>query len=339
VSTTPALTPDGSAGPAGQGPNGQPTEPPPAAGAAQPAPDAAGADAELGAVEALPRALKVIGSVVAPTTLVTALLFYFGQAHVQGLFRYLRVPYTLFAFTPQDYLFRSADGLLVPLAGAAVLALVVLWANRLLVGRLREAESSRGLRLATPIIALVGAGLTAFAVVAANDPAAFVTVPELPGLALAAGVLLLAYAVRLWRLRRPGRPPAPPSMIVTEWAVLFLVVSVGLFWAVGNYAIGVGVTRGQEIARLLPATPDAVVFSENRLNLAGPGVAELECGPEESAYRFRYSGLKLVFQSGDQLLLLPAEWTRTSGAAMVLPRTDSIRLEFSGPGSTSGGTC
>ena len=58
----------------------------------------------------LPQVVKIIGSVVAPTTLLTALLLYFGRRHAQGLFRVLRVPFTVFELTPQDYLIRSADG-------------------------------------------------------------------------------------------------------------------------------------------------------------------------------------------------------------------------------------
>ena len=42
-------------------------------------------------VEVLPRLLKVVGAIVAPTTLLTGLLFYFGRLHITGFFRYFRV--------------------------------------------------------------------------------------------------------------------------------------------------------------------------------------------------------------------------------------------------------
>ena len=301
------------------------------------------ATAELSGSEALPRALKVIGSVVAPTTLLTALLFYFGLLHVTGLCRYLRVNYTVLGFTPEDYLLRSQDGLFIPLAGAAVVSLVALWAHRLLLTRIRDVENPRALRVVAPTAGLAGLALGAVALVAAIDPLSFVSVPELPGLALVAGVLLLAYAVRLWRIRirrlRGERLSAPPSVIVAEWGVLFLVVSIGLFWAVGNYAIKVGVTRGQQVVQQLPTTPDLVLVSETDLNLRGPGVTELICGSEGESYRYQYTGLKLVLQSGDQLLVLPADWTRSSGAAIVLARTDALRLEFSAPGTTHDQSC
>jgi hypothetical protein len=118
------------------------------------------------------------------------------------------------------------------------------------------------------------------------------------------------------------------------------VVAVGLFWGVGNYAVGVGLTRGQQIAQDLPNTPDAVVYSEKTLRLKAPGVTETDCGENaDASYRFRYDGLKLVLQSGGQYLFLPAGWARNEGAAILLPRGDSVRVEFSGPGTARGGGC
>jgi hypothetical protein len=84
-----------------------------------------------GVADVLPRVFKVVGAVVAPTTLLTGLLFYFGRLHVTGMFRYLDVNFTVLDLTFQDYLIRSADGLFVPLAVAAFVALVLLWAHGL----------------------------------------------------------------------------------------------------------------------------------------------------------------------------------------------------------------
>jgi hypothetical protein len=287
-------------------------------------------------VEALPRVLKVVGAVVAPTTLLTALLFYFGRMHITGMFRYLRVPFSVLDLTVQDYLVRSADGLFVPIAGAAGVVLVGLWVDGF-VSRVLPAHSRRTVgRRAAPFLALAGIGLLAVAVVGLTEPAAFEAAPELPGLCLAVGVLLLAWAVRLLRLD----VSRPATVVVAQWGAVFAVVAVGLFWGVGNYAVGVGLTRGQQIAQDLPNTPDAVVYSEKTLRLKAPGVTETDCGENaDASYRFRYDGLKLVLQSGGQYLFLPAGWTRNEGAAILLPRGDSVRVEFSGPGTARGGGC
>lgn len=86
-----------------------------------------------------------------------------------------------------------------------------------------------------------------------------------------------------------------------------------------------------------------VLYSEKSLDLQMPGVREMVCSTPESvpeaAYRFRYEGLKFVLQSGNHYLFLPTGWTRTSGTALVIPRSDALRLEFSGPGQGARADC
>ncbi|MGH2619387.1 MAG: hypothetical protein ACRDHG_02285 [Anaerolineales bacterium] len=198
------------------------------------------------------------------------------------------------------------------------------------------------LRVLAPLAGVSGMVLVALALAATFGNKVFASFPEAGGLSLSIGVLLLAYAVRLLRLliaeRRSGDLPSSPAggIAVAEWGAVFILVSVGLFWAVNSYAIGVGISRGQQIERDLGSSPNVVLYSEKSLNLRVPGVREMVCStPEEMpevAYRFRYEGLKFVLQSGNHYLFLPAGWTRNSGVALVIPRSDALRLEFSGPG-------
>jgi hypothetical protein len=106
---------------------------------------------------------------------------------------------------------------------------------------------------------------------------------------------------------------------VAEWGAVFVLVSIGFFWAVGSYAIGAGIDRAHEFEASLPSRSDVVAYSEKRLSLQAPGVREVICQYPDAAYRFRYDGLKLVQQSGNQYLLLPAGWTRAHGAAILIP--------------------
>jgi hypothetical protein len=306
--------------------------------AADPAPQ--GGQTRDSVTEVLPRVFRIVGAVVAPTTLLTGLLFYFGRLHVTGMFRYLGVNFTVLDLTFQDYLIRSADGLFVPLAAAAFMVLLLVWAHGLAIRALGAGLRRRAARLLLPVVLLAALVLLATAVAGLRGSPAFVASPEIPGLALAIGTLLLAYATHLlhesWVSARP-RPGGPLS--VAEWGAVFVVVSVGLFWAVGSYAIGVGTSRGQQIERELPSSPDTVLYSEKRLNLHATGVTETDCPGDDTAYRFRYDGLKLVLQSGGQYLFLPTSWTRADGSAIVIPRTDALRLEFSAPGRAQVGTC
>ncbi|MEN3267929.1 hypothetical protein, partial [Pseudonocardia sp.] len=283
-----------------------------------------------------------VGSVVAPTTLLTALLFYFGWLHAQAMLRYFRVQLTVFDFTLQDYLVRSADGLFLPVTIAAAVALVFLWVNRFLLGGATTLWRAKVLRILAPVTGVAGIALMALALAAAlGNHQVFGTFPEGGGLSLSVGVLLLAYTARLARRVVADRPPGrasstpTPGVLAAEWGAVFILVSVGLFWAVNSYALGVGTGRAQQIERELASAPDVVLYSEKSLDLQVIGVRELVCSDPaaltEAAFRYRYEGLKFVLRSGNQLLFLPAGWTRDAGNALVIPRTDGMRLEFTGP--------
>src|SRR5206468_3392300 len=140
------------------------------------------------------------------------------------------------------------------------------------------------------------------------------------GLSLSIGVLLLAYAARLRRTltarRRSGQLPrrVPIGLIVAKWGAVFIVFSVGLFWAVSSYAINAGETEARGLAADLSCENNVVLYSEKSLNLHASGVQEMPDPNPNTAYGFRYDGLKLVPQSGNMYLFLPANWTHEKGA-------------------------
>src|SRR5512142_491364 len=68
---------------------------------------------EIGATDALPKLFKVFGGIIAPTTLLTGLLFYFGRSRSAGYYRYFHVNSTVLDLTTNDYLFSGIDGLFV----------------------------------------------------------------------------------------------------------------------------------------------------------------------------------------------------------------------------------
>lgn len=286
---------------------------------------------------ALPKLLRVFSAVIAPTTLLTALLLYFGRMHATGLFRYLDVQYTVLDLTAQDYLVRSADGMIPPLvvvAGATVLAL---WAHQVLVRTVPPDVRGRLLRVLAPLCAVAGVLLVGLAIAdTVRNGAVFPSFPEARGLGLSLGALLLAYAARLTRsvlaTSSRGRASQSPGAVatMTEWAAVFVLVSVGLFWAVGSYAVGVGETRGRQLGAAPPDLYAVTLYSEKSLSLTAPGVTGTPCQDPDAAYRFRYDGLRMVLQSGGQYLLLPSGWTEDDGAALLVPRDSGVRLEFGG---------
>lgn len=301
--------------------------PTPSPGPAPPAPAAPAAAPER-AGSAVPQALQVLGSVVAPATLLTGLLLYFGRMHAFGFFDHLGVSYTAMDLTPADYLVRSADGMIPPLVLAGGALLAGLWARRLLAPRLDERQRETARRVLLPVCLVTGSGAGVLAVADTVRGTVFTAAPELRGLSLCVAVLALLAAVRLAR----GSGPVGAAAAVTEWGTAFVLVGVGMFWAVGAYASGVGSGRGVQFEQALPWLPETTLFSERDLGLAGPGVVVTARAAPDTGYRYRYQGLKLVIQSGNQFLLLPAGWTATDGAAVLLPRGGPTRLEFTAAG-------
>ena len=75
------------------------------------------------------------------------------------------------------------------------------------------------------------------------------------------------------------------------------------------------------------------------MSLAAPCVQETACQALDAVYAFRYDGLKLVLQSGGQYFFLPTDWRRGDGVAFLIPRSDSVRLEFTTADENRGDTC
>ena len=282
----------------------------------------------------LERGLQVVTAIVAPTTLLTALLFYFGWIRTNALFQYFGVDATLLGFSTQDYLLRSSEALYVPLGTLLVVGLAAVWLHSVAAGWLasdRRLELLRGIAVALAVagLALFARGVAGVALpwLSRSD---FLVTPICLGL----GATLGAYGRWLWLRRREvlgdGRDAIRPGWAGTASLVLVvLLVVVALFWATTNYARAYGRGRAAEFARVLAVRPGVVVYSADRLFLQGPGVVETTLPAERhTSYRYRYSGLRLLTESRGRLFLLPAGWTRTDGSAIVLTSSDKLRMEF-----------
>ena len=278
--------------------------------------------------------LQLVGSVVAPTSLLTALLFYFGWAHAYWFFSYFGFDISLLGLTTQDYLMRSVDALFVPLTLSLGTGLLLVWAHAAMVARLFTGpEGQRRARTAVRAVATTGlllflAGMAGFLVKSLRNSYLFVY-----PLSLGSGTLLLSYASRLHRKQdRSVRAPEDAGALrlppLVEAAGAFLLVAVSLFWASTNYAAAVGETRAREYEQEFRSYPAAFVYSTERLHLDAPGVEEVACDEPGAGFRFRYERLRLMLRSGGHYFLLPETWSPENGVAIVVPESDSVRLQF-----------
>jgi hypothetical protein len=299
------------------------------------------------AADAVPQALKVVGSIVAPTTLLSALFLYFGLLYAVAYYRYFGVNYTVLDLPNQGYLILSASTATLPLALLAATGLAVLWIYQLPLDNLSTRTRRLLYRWWLPAVALLAVLLLGLVVADALFsvrlfPAGFF---EARGLGLSIGILLLGYALHLRSALAPARPTAatrgraPISLTVAKWVCLSLLFGVGLFWAVGSYAIRMGAQGAEGHAARLACAPDVVLYSDTPLNLQFAGVGEETVLGPDGIYRFRYSPLKLVPQAGKQYLLLPADWVPSARPAILLSRSDSLRLEFTTVASSAAGPC
>lgn len=299
-------------------------------------------DRAIGGIE---RVVQLVSAVVAPATLFTALLYYFGYVRTNSLFQQFGVEAVVLRLSAQDYLLRSVEGLYVPVGVLLVAATLGLWAHGA-VGRLVVSEAAiPQLRRLAVDVAVTGFVLFATGVGGIVAPGWYQAYVLLAPCCLASGSALCAWSRWLWqRLRAVDAfddPDVTPAAVrsATAWSgvvatvLVVLVVVLGLFWAASDYAgaVGRGVAAG--IMQDLDRRPSVVVYSAQRLFLAGPGVQEqaLPADPA-AAYRFRYAGLRLLIESDGRFVLLPDRWTRDAGPAYVLDDSDGVRVEYR-PGS------
>ena len=274
----------------------------------------------------------MLGGIVAPTTLLTALLYYFGWLHAYYLFGYFGVNSTALGFGTVDYLMRSVDALYVPLAVALIIAMLALWGNAALLPTLRAGSAelrSRFLRVVTAsgiALAVAGASLT---LLIGGGSSGYVALAPV-GFAL--GVVIVGYAVHMRRVLRPAGQQdraAAGWAGAAEWMIAFFLVAIGLFTAASDYAGGVGLTRARQLAAELPAQPAVVLYSQHNLDLPPEGITRTRCASADAGYRYRYDGLVLVLESAGKYLLLPRQWSRDGGfPAILLAESNAILLEF-----------
>ena len=282
------------------------------------------------------RALKVFSSILAPTTVLTALLFYFGSQHANAFCGWFGVHYSVLGLTVSDYLIRASDGMTVPITVVAATGLATLWAYRLLESRLSSRAWQTLLRRIVPVLAVAGVVLVGLGLTGLADPALLYRLPGLPGLCIAVGFVLFPLADRVHQVRT-GRRDSPVGAVV-QWTFTFVLVTVGSFWAVTDYSSAVGELRAYEYEVGLPKMADTVVFSAKDLGVRARGVTMTRCAPD-AQYLFRYDGLVLVLQSGGTSFLLPRQWNRVDGVAILLPASAGIRLEFAPSGTGRDRAC
>ncbi|MCK0113547.1 hypothetical protein MWU75_15475 [Ornithinimicrobium sp. F0845] len=275
----------------------------------------------------LTRWLGVGTSIIAPVTLLTALLFYFGYVSSRAQFRYFGLDVDTVGLSTNDFVMRSPQVLLVPLLVVALTAIALLLVHL----RLRRHPPSASWVGRAMVLALVclGAGLVLmlgftwfgrWAVYALVTP-----------LLIGVGTAALAYLFWMpgapaW-LRRPADDRAGwvrPGVT----ALALVVVATTMFWATATLAEWTGRGNAMETARHLDELPAVILDTPSRLYLTD-GIVQETALPVEGTegFRYRYRGFRLLIQGEDQMFLVPEQWS-ASNSTLVVPADGTVRVQF-----------
>jgi hypothetical protein len=269
--------------------------------------------------------LRVLGTLVAPTTLVVALLYYFGWARTSTQAFVMGLDESLFGYSAQDYILRSITSMFWPLFIAAAAILVGVLVHDRLVRRPDE----RLIRAVSVGTAGAGAILLVLGLVGSLDesPSRFVSLAA--PLSVTVGIALLAYAAYLRQPRgSPQRGRTASTVPGLAWSLATVLLLLSAFWTVSHYAAIKGIDFADQAVRELPTKPSVTIYSVSRLYLEHP-VVEQALPAEEGAYRYRYTGLKLLFRADGKLFLRPSDPSDPSHQRnIVIPEDLDIRVEY-----------
>lgn len=272
-----------------------------------------------------------LSSFVAPLTLVTALLFYFGYVSTREFFRYFGVDVDIIGLSSQEFVMRSPGALFIPVMVLTLLAAAAILGHRALRKWLLTQER-RAQRRVIGILAWTGIGF-----ILAGLVLAFL-VPFLPGwtygqlltpLFLAIGAGLAAYASAT--VRALDRSSGGRGVVV----LLVLVMIAGTFWSTATIAQWWGLGQARSLAADLTTLPAVVLDTSERLYPGNDAITFQQLGDEASVedppaaqqtFAYRYFGLRLLAQGGGRLYLVPDAWS-PDASTLVVPY-DDVRVRF-----------
>ncbi|MBT0773643.1 hypothetical protein KIH74_32160 [Kineosporia sp. J2-2] len=273
--------------------------------------------------------IKFAVQVVAPTTVVTALLYYFGYVATRARFAYFGIDLDLLGLSQQALLMRSVGVMFPPLVLALTVVAAGLWTHVTLNRLLASGRHPQTLRRVGFLVIVVGllvllrgtAGMV-IPSIAENEP------PATTPLCLASGALALATGRRILARTSPVAPARGSRYELSAWICVWTIVALGSFWAVNSFAGVYGRGQATVDSERLDERPRVIVDTKESLRVSYPGVREdLLDGPDDRRFGYRSSGWRLYAATGEQMLLIPDGW-RQAGTVLLVPVNDDVRVQM-----------
>jgi hypothetical protein len=279
----------------------------------------------------LQRWVGVIGAVVAPTTIITALCYYFGYVYTRKKLAFFGVDCDALGFTTSDYVVGSVGVLYAPL-----LLLIVGWFAAVWVGAyagrfIRSGRQPRLIRTGGRVMLALGAifvvtGVTGVVVPWLTPGWAGVSWAFAPITLGSGGLLVVAgYWVLSTSMRDTGTHEPGPTTRVSR-TVAIAISLLALFAVMNSFATRLGDNAARTAAHDLWTKESVVsVVTDERLDVPANMIAEtlVEAQPQR-APRFRYQCFRALVARGDVWVLVPAKWSRDNGFAVIVPADSSL---------------
>lgn len=302
--------------------------------------------AETGRVHQL---ITTATALIAPTTLFTALLFYFGYAFTKAQYAYFGLDVATIGLSTQDYVMRSPTPLVLPALILALLAAAVMAGQAATLRRIDAdpvgAAAGRWRTLSRVVllggVAAMSLGTVLLAVFALGALRDWALLPLVTAALYAAGATASLVGLR-FETRLGRRPPSGPTTVLP----LYVVLIGGVFWAAATLAPSIGRGEARTTARHLDQLPAVIVDTREKLYLRSPGILESRLDSatptkttaatatnaastaEDQTFHYRYRRLRLLIQGDNLMFLVPDTWS-ASNSTLVLPIDDgSVRVQF-----------
>jgi hypothetical protein len=286
-------------------------------------------------------------TIIAPATVLSAVLFYFGYVSSRAQYQYFGVDVDTIGLSTQDYVMRSPQPLLVPLLVLTLLGVGGLVLHTVIRRRIVAAAANgttrgdvelrrRARRAVVAGTAVLGVGVVLLIVYPyVRDWALYnLVTPLLIGF----GAAVIAYASHVLNLLAGPTRPDGVALRRATGLLIGIVIVASIFWATATVAQWSGRGIARYDALHLDRFPSVILDTKERLYLTngcrhagdpkGACIEEavLPAWPGQN-YHFRYRHFRLLIQGHDRMFLVPDVWS-ASNSTLVVPLDGSVRIQF-----------
>ncbi|MEV1177971.1 hypothetical protein [Nonomuraea sp. NPDC049784] len=274
--------------------------------------------------------VRKLAEAIGPTTLVTALLIYFGYVATRARYDYFGVSLEMTGLSNQSLLLDGLEVVYVPAAMICLGALLVIGVHAVVSWQLARRPGDVTNTFLAAGIALVGVLMVGRAMIGIflQDSSTSTSINPTP-FALAFGPATVAYGIHIHGKNR-GRPLMSPRLARNGALSALGLAVAGLFWASTQIAWAYGIGLGEEDAQKLQTRAEVILDVKEPLQDVPLGITHipLSTTAKDPNFAHRYRGFRLLLASGGRLFLVTPKWKLGRDQTIVVPYDNSIRIQL-----------